>query len=68
MQRWRKYKIAHGQRFIHQQNFRVDVDGDSEGQSHDHAAGISLDRLVDKIADLSELLNVPVPLVDLSVG
>ena len=57
--------IAHGQGFIHQQNFRIDIDGDGEGQAHHHAAGISFHRLIDELADFGEALDVLVALVDL---
>ena len=38
--------VAHGQGFIHQQNFGIDVDGHGESQAHHHAAGIGFHRLV----------------------
>ncbi len=53
-----KINITYGQGFVHQQYFRIDVDGDCEGQPDHHAAGISLDRLVHEIADLGELGDI----------
>ncbi len=49
--------VAHGQGFIHQQDFGIHVDGHGERQPHHHAAGIGLDRLVDEFADLGEGLD-----------
>ena len=46
--------VADRERFIHHQNLGVKVDRDGEGQANDHAAGISLDGLVDEVADLRE--------------
>ena len=50
--------VAHGQRFIHQQNFGIHIDGHGEGQPHHHAARIRLDRLVDEVADFGEGFDV----------
>ena len=50
--------IAHGESFVHQKNFGIDVDRDREGQANHHAARIRLDRLVDEVADLSEFSDV----------
>ena len=63
-----KVNVADGQRFIHQQDFRIDIDRDGEGQAHHHAAGVGLDRLVDEVADFGEGGDVFVPLVDLARG
>ena len=60
--------VAHGQGFVHQQDFGVHVDGHGEGQPHHHAARIGLDRLVDEVADLGEGFDVLVALVDLPRG
>src|ERR1035437_7616409 len=60
--------IAHGEGFIHEEDFGIDVDGDGEGQTNDHAAGIGLDGLVDEGADLGEALDVFVAFVDLAGG
>ena len=60
--------VADRQRFIHQQDLGVHVDGHGEGQPHHHAAGIGLHRLVDELADLGERFDVRVALVDLPRG
>ena len=39
--------VAHGERFIDQQDFRIDVDRHRERQPDDHAARIRLHRLVE---------------------
>ena len=46
------------QRLVHQQNLRVEIDGDGKGQAHVHAAGIGLDGLVDEAADFGEALDL----------
>ncbi len=61
-----KINVAHSQSFVHEQNFRVHVDGDRERQPHHHAAGVGLDRLIDKVADLRKRRDVLVALVDLA--
>ena len=63
-----KIDVADGQGLVHQQNFRVHIDSHSEGQPHHHAARISLDRLVDEVANLGEGFDVLVALVDLPGG
>ena len=60
--------VAHGQGFIHQQDFRIHVDGHGERQPHHHAARVSLDRLVDELADFGEGFDFAVALVDLPRG
>ena len=46
--------VAHGQRFVHQQNLGIHVNRHRERQAHSHAARVCLYRLIDKIADLRE--------------
>ena len=54
--------VADGQGFIHQQDLRVHVDRHGECQADHHAARIGLDRLIDEVADLGEILDVFVAL------
>ena len=49
-----KNRIAHRQRFVDDQNIRIDVYGGGERQPHVHAARIFLDGPVDEFADLRE--------------
>jgi hypothetical protein len=57
--------VADGERFVNEQDFGVYVDGNGEGQAHDHAARVRLDGLVDEVADLGEVLDLLVAAVDL---
>ena len=50
--------VADGQRFVHQQDFRIDVDGHGERQAHHHAARVGLHRLIDEVADLGEVFDL----------
>ncbi len=50
--------IAHGERLIDNQDFRIDVDGDRKSQPHEHTAGICLDRLVHIGTDVREREDV----------
>ncbi len=58
--------VAHRERFVDEEDFRVHMDGHGEGQAHDHAARVRLDRMVDKLADLGKFLDRLVLLIDLS--
>ena len=55
--------IADRQGFVNQQDFRIDVNGYREGQPHDHAARVSLDRLIDEVANFRERLDLGEALV-----
>ncbi len=57
--------VADGEGFVHQQNLGIEMDGDREGEPHDHAAGIGLDRLVDEVADLGEVGDFREPAIHL---
>ena len=46
--------IANRQRFINDQNVRVDMSDNRKGQPDIHPAGISLDRLINKVANIGE--------------
>ena len=50
--------VPHRQSLVHQQDLGIEIDGDGKGQAHVHAAGIGLDGLVDKAADLGEALDL----------
>ena len=49
--------VTDGEDLVHDHNFAVQMGGNGECQFHEHAAGIALDRRVDKVADLGELNN-----------
>ena len=49
--------VANSERFVDKEDLRINVDCNSECEAHAHAAGVRLNRLVDEIADLRELLN-----------
>ena len=57
--------ISYGKRLIHDQDLRIDIDGNGEGQTHEHSAGIGLDRLVNEVSDVRERKNAVQPGVDL---
>ena len=46
--------VADRERFIHEQNVRVEIDCHGESKAHHHAAGIRLYRLADEVAYLGE--------------
>ena len=41
--------VPHGQHFVHQQDFRLQVRGHGKGQAQVHPAGVELDRGVDEL-------------------
>ena len=43
------------QRFVHQQDVGVGMNGHGERQAHEHPARVSLDRLINEVADLGEV-------------
>ena len=49
--------VTDGEDLVHDHNFAVQMGGNGECQFHEHAAGIALDRRVDKVANLGELNN-----------
>ena len=50
-----KVGVTNGEDFINEENFRVDVDGDREGQTHVHARGIVFNGLIDKFFDFGKI-------------
>ena len=55
--RLEKY-ISDSKGLIHNQNFRINVDGDRKRKTHEHSAGIHLDRLIYILADIRKGQNV----------
>jgi len=53
-----KEYLAHGERFVHDEDVRIDVDGDCKRQPHVHAAGVGLDGLIDEVTDVGEREDV----------
>ena len=53
-----KEYVSDGKRFIHNQNFRINVDGNRKCKPHEHSAGIHLDRLIYIFADIRKGQNV----------
>ena len=60
--------VADTESLIDDQNLRVDVDGHRERESYEHSARVGLDRLVDKVADVSEGNDFLQPGIDLLAG
>ena len=50
-----KKDVPYGQRFIHDQNFRIDIDCHRESQAHKHTAGIGFYRLIHIVPDICKL-------------
>ena len=49
-----KRRVADRQDLVHDQNFRLQMRGDGERQSHIHAATVSLDRRVEELLDFGK--------------
>ena len=49
--------VTDGEDLVHDHDLAVQMGGHGERQFHEHAAGIALDRRVDKVADLGEFNN-----------
>ena len=52
-----KENIPYRQRFVHDQDLRIDIDRHRKGKTHKHTAGIGLHRLVDIFADIRKFQN-----------
>ena len=63
----KKY-VSHRQCLIHDQNFRINVDGHCKCQTHKHTAGIGFHRLVYKIPDVCKLQNAVQLCIDFLPG
>src|SRR5690349_6167404 len=50
--------VAHGQGFVDEEDFGIEVNGHREGEADDHAARVSFDGLVDEIANLGKVRDV----------
>ncbi len=50
-------RVSHRQRFIHDQNLRIDMNRGGKCQTHIHAAGIFLHRALDEFSDFGEALD-----------
>ena len=53
---------------IDNQNLRIDIDRHSKSQPHKHTAGVRLDRLVHKVADIGKVQNILQSRIDLFLG
>src|SRR5580704_8529112 len=60
--------IADRERFVHQQDLGVDVNRYCERETNCHATGVGFNRLVHKVADLSELFDLVELRIDLAPG
>ena len=62
-------RVAHREHFVHDQDLRLQVRGDGEGQPHVHAAGVALHRRVDELPRRSEKATISSNLrVDLALA
>ncbi len=50
----REHRIAHGERLIHHENIRVNMDGSGEGNAYVHAAGVFTNGTIDEISDIGK--------------
>ena len=53
-----KEHVAYRQRLIYHQDLRINIDRNSKSQTHEHTAGISLYRLVDKVSNVRKFQNI----------
>ena len=49
-----KFRIPDRQHFIHDQNLRLEMRGDREGETHIHAAAVALDRCIEELLHLGK--------------
>ena len=63
-----KKNVADRQRLIDDQNIGFHMDGDGKRQTHEHAAGVSLNRAINELADFRELFNIGNSLARLGIG
>ena len=60
-----KKDVSHGQRLIHDQDFRVNVNGNRKGKPDKHTAGIHFNRLMDIVTDVRKGKDIIQSCVDL---
>ena len=60
-----KRRVPHGQDLVHQDDLRLEMGGDGEGQAQIHAGGVVLDRRVQEALDLGEADDLVEFLLDL---
>ena len=60
--------ITYRQRFIDDQDLRVDIDGYRESKANQHTGRIGLHRLVDEVTDVCKGEDIVKSLVDLFLG
>ncbi len=63
-----KIDISDSERFVYQQDLRIEMDRDRKRQAHNHTARIGLDGLIDEVADLGEVLDLADSLIHLFAG
>src|SRR5882762_4678869 len=61
-------QITHGQHFVHQQNFRLELSSHGEGQTHLHARAEMLERRIDELINLGERHNLIKFALDLALA
>src|SRR5260370_5257726 len=59
--------VTDGENFVNEEDFRLEMSGDGEGQSDVHSAGIMLDGRVDEFVDFGERYDFVELSVDLSL-
>ena len=60
-------RVADAQRFVDNQHVRLDVDVDREAETHFHTAGVCSDRLVNIVAQLGEVDDFFLDLLDVFI-
>ena len=59
--------VAYRERLVDEQNFGVQMNGHREREPHHHAARVCFYRLIDELANLGEVFDVPELAVDLAL-
>ena len=60
--------IADRKCFVHDQDFRLDIDSQRKGQTHEHTGGIGLHRLMYKVPDIGKSQDIVQLGIDLFFG
>ena len=63
-----KVDVADGEHFVYEENFRLEMGGDGEGEADVHTGGIVLDGGVDEFVDFGEGYDFVELAVDLSLA